>query len=234
MTKSRGILRRKRFWTEVEIRLLIANYADSRTEDIATVIGRDVNHVFAKATELGLRKTPAYLAQMHERLQEARRANGLKCGFKKGHVPANKGRRRPGWAAGRMRDTQFRPGIKGNRTMPIGAHRVIDGVVWRKVSELPNVAYTVNWRAVHRLVWEAAHGPVPAGHVLRFKPDMKTLDPTLISVDRLELITQRENMLRNTLHNLPKPLVQLIQLRGTLNRSINRKARRDAQQSDHQ
>jgi hypothetical protein len=33
-----------------------------------------------------------------------------------------------------------------------------------------------NWVAVHRLVWEQAHGPVPPGHIVVFRPGRHTTD----------------------------------------------------------
>ena len=66
-------------------------------------------------------------------------------------------------------------------------------------------------------------GGGPAG--LWFALLMKRRDHRLdVRLDNLECITRRENMARNTVHNLPKPLAETIQLLGALNRQIRRRA----------
>ncbi len=46
-----------------------------------------------------------------------------------------------------------------------------------------------------------------------------------ITLDRLECITRRENMARNTVHNLPKELARLVQLQGAVKRQINKRSK---------
>jgi hypothetical protein len=75
------------------------------------------------------------------------------------------------------------------------------------------------WRAVHLVEWEKVHGPLPAGHALAFKNGDKT-DRRL---DNLECITRAALMARNSVHNLPKPLKQAVQLLGALNRQIRKR-----------
>jgi hypothetical protein len=77
-------------------------------------------------------------------------------------------------------------------------------------------------------VWEAANGPLPAGHAIAFKNG----DKTDIRLENLECIARRELMARNTVHNLPKPLAQAIQLLGALNRQINTKEKQNDEKHD--
>jgi hypothetical protein len=229
MTQSRGIQRTHRFWTEVEVELLVRNYADSRTDDIATALDRPVHQVYAKAKRLGLAKSQAYLDSPAAcRLRRGEHV-GKAFQFSKGHVPANKGLHRPGYSIGRgrMRETQFKPGtragVAGSNWKPVGAYRTdSDGMLLVKVSDVVAATWTVNWRYVHKLVCEQANGPIPDGYVLRFRDGMKTADPELLTVDRLELLTHAENLARN---RLPPELQKLAQLRGVLTRVINRKAK---------
>ena len=94
--------------------------------------------------------------------------------------------------------------------MPIGSTRLVDGYVYVKVADVPNVPYTVNWLPLHILEWERVHGPLPAGHCLWFTDG----DRLHVDVANLELITRRELMARNTVHNLPAPLAEAVQLLG--------------------
>ena len=147
--------------------------------------------------------------------------------FPPGHVPANKGKRRPGWSPGRMAETQFKKGEMSGAAqrnyVPIGTERLSkDGYLERKVTDDHPVPAR-RWVAVHRIVWEAAIGPVPRGHKVAFLPGKRTAVPAEITLDRLELVSDAELMRRNSYHNnYPKEVAQLIQLKGALNRKINK------------
>lgn len=104
--------------------------------------------------------------------------------FKKGHVPANKGKKGlGGWAP-----TQFKKGHKPANYKPVGTERVnTDGYVEIKIAD-PRT-----WKGKHKIIWEAANGPVPPGHVLIFA-DGNKLNVTL---ENLLLITRRELAVMN-------------------------------------
>lgn len=234
---ARKFIRTK--WSRAEIVALKAAYADTTTQEIARRLSRTLSSVYREARILGLKKSAAYLAgpaACRLRRRENGRHPGQQYWFPKGHVPANKGLRRPGWSAGRMTETQFkkgRPAQAAHNYRPIGSEKVDRkrGVLMRKVTDDPSIFPVKRWRPVHVLVWEAKHGSIPAGHICVFKRDAKTLVRSEITVDRLEVVSLAENMLRNTIHHLPKPLVQVIMLRGALNRKIRNRSRRLEEQN---
>jgi hypothetical protein len=76
---------------------------------------------------------------------------------------------------------------------------------------------------VHELVWVRANGPVPPKHIVVFKPGMRSAVLEEITVDRVECISLAENMKRNTRHNLPPELNEVVQLRSVLTRQINKR-----------
>lgn len=128
-----------------------------------------------------------------------------------------------------MRETQFKAGQRGSRWQPIGSTRLVDGYQYTKVRDIRStkggrgfVPWTRNWKPTHILLWESLHGPVPARHAVAFKNGNRTD----IRPENLELVHRRALMARNTVHNLPKPLAQTVQLLGALRRKINRKAKR--------
>jgi hypothetical protein len=88
---------------------------------------------------------------------------------------------------------------------------------------------TRRWKAVHRLVWEAANGPIPAGHIVVFKPGTKTVAEAEITADKLECITRTENLRRNHPRNKSPELGRLVQLKGAITRQVNRIAREHAE-----
>lgn len=219
----------KRLWTSAEDAIMRRCYPDLPNTEIAALIRRTILAIYQRAEKLGLRKSAAYLASPHAcRLRRGDHV-GAPYRFTKGHVPANKGLRRPGWSRGRMTETQFqkgrRSGMAAQHHMAIGSTRLVDGYVYRKVSDVPNVPYTVNWKPEHHLVWVEARGPIPTGHALRFQNG----DRSDVRIDNLELISRRQLMARNTIHNLPKPLKDTVMLLGAVNRQIRRRTDRAEQ-----
>lgn len=222
-------------WTAPEDSLLRRRYPDEQAAVIARDLGMRVSQVHQRAAKLGLHKSQAFkVSDRSGRILRGRTdPKMVATQFPKGHVPANKGLRRPGWYRGRMRETQFkkgRPAWEARNYVPIGTEKVDTkrGVLVRKLSDDPTIFPVQRWRPVHVLVWEANHGPVPAGHIVRFRDGMKTLIASEITADKLELVTLAENMRRNTVHRWPKDLVRLVQLKGALNRKINRHGRKQA------
>lgn len=213
----------RRPWTGEEDARLRALYGNNDTIEVAERLGRTVSAVYGRVNVLGLEKDPGFISTTGRRHAESPKARAHR--FSKGHVPANKGLRRPGYAPGRMAETQFKKG-GATRWMPIGSERLVGGYRYTKVTDIRNVPWTRNWVATHILLWEKHHGPLNRKtHALRFKNG----DRTDVRLENLVLITRRENMLRNSLHNLPAPLPQTIQLLGALKRKIDRRTRNEEQ-----
>lgn len=231
MTKSRGIKKPRHVWTAGQTDTLRRRYADTVTADLAREFGVPVRAVYAQAFRMGLSKSAEFQASS----KSGRILRGGKLSiatqFKPGIVPANKGLRRPGYTAGNMAATQFRKGNRPHTWVPVGSHRVNgDGYLDRKMTD-DGPPYK-HWVGVHRLVWIEAHGPVPDGHAVVFRPGRKTTVLEEITLDALELVTRAELMRRNTVHNLPPELAKLVQLRGAVNRQINRRAKANEQHED--
>ena len=225
MTKSRGILPPRRAWSAEEDAVIRELYAVTRTVEIADRLQRKAGAVHQRARKLGVAKAREFIVALARQRTAAPGHGSHATRFPKGAEPWNKGFHYE--AGGRSAETRFKPGARPHTWKPVGSYRVnADGYLDQKVSD---TGYPPrDWRAVHRLVWEAANGPVPAGRVVVFKPGRHTTDPTLISLDAVECITRQELMQRNTVHNLPKPLAELVQLRGAINRQINKRAKESA------
>lgn len=221
MTKSRHILAPRRQWTPAEDAKLIAHYPHVTARVLATRLGVTGAAIYNRAGTLGLKKSAAFWASdKHTRIRRGQQdAAMIASRFPAGHVPANKGLRRPGWAPGRMRETQFKPGVRRGVAVklyqPIGSERTSkDGYRERKIND--DMPLQRRWRGVHLLTWEAVNGPVPRGHCLCFRDG----DKTHIDLDNLELITRAERMRRNTIHRYPPDLKKAIRLVGKLKRTI--------------
>ena len=211
---------KRRYWTERELEQVRGLYPQTSTAEVARRLGRTVTAVYGCATNLGLHKTERYMASPAAcRLRRGDNI-GARFRFAKGHVPANKGLRRPGFGPGRMKETQFKKGhFPANRDPEfyvLGALRVnADGYIDMRISFEHGA---LGWRALHTILWEDAHGPVPRGYALFFKDR----DKLNVDLENLELITRADLCRRNSIHNLPPKLKKAINMLGALKRRIRR------------
>lgn len=229
MTKSRHIHAPRIQWTLEQEQALRDRYPHERTDMIALAIGIPVARCYAKASALGLKKSTEFMASPASGRTNGRQGAGTR--FEKGHTTWNKGMK--GLDIG-GKATRFQPGIQPHNTKAVGDYRITkDGTLQRKIGTAKG-SNSQRWRGVHELVWIEANGPLPPKHICVFKPGMKTAELEQITADKVECISLAENMRRNTYHNYPKEIAQLIQLRGAVQRKINRRLKdeRDTNPND--
>ena len=203
-------------------------YPHHSTDHVAEVLGCSVMRVYQLATRLGVKKTDEYLASDQSgRVRKGTQHLSMRLSrFKPGHEPWNKGQAFE--AGGRAKETQFKPGQRPHTWKPIGTLRISGGQLERKTSEAKGANH-MRWTPVARLVWEAAHGPVPAGHLVVFKRGQKTTVLEEITVDRLECISRGENGRRNVAWNSHPETAPLVHLKGQIQRQVNRISKEDKQ-----
>ena len=210
-------------WTRKMDQQLRKFYPELQTPEVAKRIGASPLAVYQRAQKLRIRKSAAYIQR--KRADERKRLcrSGVAYRYPKGHTPMNKGIRRPGWFSGRMRETQFKKGQVSPNTMPMWSFRFVHGYLMLKTGKRHSPP-TDRWEYVHKLIWEQANGPLPDWRVARIW--WKDGDHSNNSLSNLELVTAAEHMARTTVHNLPAPLPQLIQLAGALKRKIRHKEKK--------
>lgn len=217
----------RRNWTETELTVLREHYSDSPTADLAAALGRPTYSVYSKAIGMGLRKSAEYLASPGSGRLDGQR--GASSRFVKGNASWNKGIKGSTGKHPNCRRTQFQKGRTAKEShnyVPIGSERISkDGYLERKVTDDPAIYPARRWVGVHRLVWEAANGPIPPAHVVAFLPGRRTADAALITLDALELVSQAEMARRNHPRNRSPELAKLVQLKGAITRQVNRIAR---------
>lgn len=228
--RARGLrLRRNAYgrqpWSEAERDILRRRYPDELSSKIAADLGRRVPKVYAQAKKLGLKKSAEFMASDEPWILRRDPSIGASGRFRKGIVPANKGVRRPGWCRGRMSETWFKKGQRNGAAarnwVPIGSTRInADGYLDRKIADTG--CPPRDWKGEHRIIWEAAHGPIPPGHFVVFRDR----DRRNVTLANLELITRAENMRRNTIHNLPPPVKDAIYGLIALKRTITTKTKK--------
>ena len=212
----------RRRWTQPEEQLLTQLYPGTPMPALIKVLQRTATQIHSKASQLGLRRSPEYLASEHAcRLRRGDNV-GAEHRFKPGHQSWNKGKQ--GWkAGGRSAETRFKPGNRPHTWVPIGTEQIRDGYLWRKVTDGHG---RHDWRLVHVMLWEQHNGPVPKGLILVFRDRNKQN----IQLDNLELITRAENCRRNSIHRYPPELQEVMRLQKKLERAIREHA--DEKQND--
>lgn len=214
----------RRTWTDAELAVLRAEYATTNTRTLAERLGRSEKSTYKAAHDLGLRKDPAYMSEVHGALA---RQVGAASRFRPGMAAWNKGTRyEPG---GRSVETRFKPGALNGAARhnyrPIGSLRITKGgILERKITDDHPVPAR-RWVSVARLLWIAAHGPVPEGHVIAFRRGMHTTVEHEITLDRLECITRAEHARRNSVHRHGPEIARLTQLKGAITRQVNKRRR---------
>lgn len=217
----------RREWTAEEQAYLSAHYANTPTKIIANHLGRSVRSVYRRADYMGLHKSPQFFQSAASGRLAAGHQVNTAGRFTRGLVPWNKGTKGTTGLHKNCRATQFKPGRppqEARNYKPIGSHRInVDGILERKVTDDTSICPARRWVPVQRLVWEAAHGPIPKGFNVIFRPGQKTTVLEEITLDRLECISRRENMQRNSSHTRMDPeMARLYQLKGAITRQVNR------------
>jgi hypothetical protein len=223
-----------RAWTDDELAMVRELYADVSTKEIAARIGRTATTIYQAAQRLGLRKSAVYLASPAACRLRRGSHPGVATQFKKGIVPHNKGVRRPGWSVGRMRETQFKKGDRLGAAQrnwkPIGTIRADhEGYLRIKVrehrpGEHTGFGNTSVWPLLSRHVWEKHRGPIPAGHAVIFKDG----DRSKCEIGNLELISRADLCRRNSIHNLPADLKEVIYLKGSIRATVTKRRKKAA------
>ncbi|MDR1456007.1 MAG: HNH endonuclease [Tannerella sp.] len=209
-----------RRFTDGDVEFVRTHFATMRSEDIARATGHPVCSVRSMANRLGLKKDAGFLAGIAR--EYAMRADHpmRRSWFKKGHVPANRGRKQVGWMSGAMIERsakgRFAAGHVPANYCPVGSERVnTDGYIEMKV-----YGGLRGWRAKHRVMWEQHNGPIPAGYNVQFRDGNRRN----CVIENLYVISRAEQMKdENSIYTrYPEDVRDLIHLKGVMKRQLNK------------
>lgn len=166
---------KKKWWTEADDDFLLNHLNELTDREIAQALGRSKASIRNRLTKLGITRPAEVRARMMQKTQ-----------FRKGHKSWNRGMK----GIHMSPQTEFKKGNKPATTKYNGA------ITIRNRNQTPYQYIRIsecNWMLLHRKVWEDANGPIPRGHVIRFK-NGDTLDARL---ENLECISRSEHAMRN-------------------------------------
>lgn len=210
----------KRWWTADEDEVLRELYADVPSKTLAQKLNRSLVSVYGRAKTLGLQKSATFHTSALSGRMKPGECRSPATQFQKGHVPKYISRN-----VSHIERWQFRPGQMPPTWVPVGTEIWRQGYLWRKVRDDQRGSRArFNWRQVHLLIWEAAHGAVPAKHCVTFK----NKDPRDLRLENLECVSKAEVRNRNSIHQLPEELRDLIRLKSRVTRRINDRMKKEA------
>lgn len=204
-------MKRKR-WTQQEADELERLYPTTMAKDLAERFGCSVRQIYNKTKKIGINKDIEFLYQYYRANYKGNPATQ----FKKGMTSWNKGTK--GVVIGGVQ-TQFKKGQKAHNIKPIGHRSYRDGYTVEKTAQ--------GFKFVHIMMWEAINGPVPKGMFVVFKDRNKAN----IALENIELIDRHEHMRRNTMHNLPEELREVLHIKKSITRKINQLEKNGTQQN---
>jgi hypothetical protein len=191
---------RRTVWTDERLERLRALYPTTTNEELAKIFETSERSISAAAHIYRMQKAEEHIAE-HRKGQ----FDGSRPVWNKGM----KGLLIPGSEKG-----FFKKGNLPHNTRHDGATTVREDNAGRPY-RFVRVSLR-NWVHESVLVWEAAHGKIDKNMVVRHK-NGDTLDNQL---DNLELITKAENMARNTIHQYPEELQNIIKTLSKFNKKL--------------
>ncbi len=219
--KNLKIKKDPEFWrpvifTDSEIQYIKENYANTRTDLIAIKLNKEIELIYRKAAQLCIKKSKEFLASPDSGIFIKGSTTGHEYRYPKGHIPANKGEKMSPELYKKCEPTMFKKGRLPHNTKS-------DGEISIRKSNNGSLYYHIRlslgkWQALHRFLWEKENGKIPNGFNIIFKDG----NNSNCKIENLELISNTELMQRNSIHNYPEDLQKLIQVKGALQRQINK------------
>jgi len=165
---------------------------------------------------------PLFLKQNNLSIPEAISKKRIAASrFKKGQTSYNKGLKIEQYMSPEgieeSKKTRFKKGH-----IPYNTKSGLGEVVSRKESSgriYKWYCYQIGkWVLLHHKIWEDANGLIPKGCLIVFKDK----DSTNVVLENLELISKKENMLRNSKHNFPEEIIPSMVLINQLQTKLNK------------
>ena len=199
------------------------NYLTMPVKTIASAIGKksDIT-VRTRLRQLGL--------VIPQEIIEQRKKDSR---FKKGQIPVNKGKKQSEYMSPeiieRTKATRFKKGQVSPNKLGIGSITIRSYGVNSKRGANYKIKFIkvgegkFDWIPLHIHNWLESGQEIPEGFVLAFK-DGNSLNSV---VENLHLISMKENMLRNSIHNYPEELKEIIMHKGYVKRQIKKNKKND-------
>lgn len=204
-------------WNHEAIERFTALFPMTSNKELAVIFNCKLCTIINKAYNLGLKKDEKHLAKMAETLLQS----GKNSQFKKGHISHNKGKKMEEFMSreqiDKVKASQFKKGIIPHNALSAGTmveREDKNGTIYTFIK----VEGKKTLELYQRYVWEQNFGPIPKGHIIRFK-NGNTKD---FSPENLLCVSKEENMKMNSIHQYPIELKNLMRTNGRLKNQIKK------------
>jgi len=200
---------------------VLLNFPHEKSRDVADAIGLKVSTVRHFAYKNGLKKSEIFNNSSMSGKLTSDTVRGLNFRFKKGHIPANKGKKLHEYmnpeTVEKVKKTCFKNGHLPKNTKEDGAISIRKDRAGRYYQFIR--LSLSKWVHLHVHLYREKYGNIPKGYVVAFK-DRNTMNCV---IENLELITRKELMARNQIHHYPEEIKQTIRTLSKLKKLINGK-----------
>jgi hypothetical protein len=205
--------------TSQQVQEIIRRYPDEKAADIAKDYGVSTRTVFKTASRYGVHKSEAFRnSPASGRIQKGQHLSSA-TQFKKGQEGLTKGKKMAAIIKNKQKLANWREKClwkKGHKPYNTGKN---GEVRWRKNPGYYFIRIEENhWEFYHRYVWVKHHGTIPAGYNIVFADG----NHKNCNIENLICLSNADLTKRNSIHNLPEEVKDLIYLRRELNRAINK------------
>lgn len=208
----------------VEDRYIRIYYPMGITSMMAARLNRKVASLHSRARMLGVRKKREVMVYIGRKLF-TKDHPGRKHLFKKGNVPANKGKKMSPEQYAKSAPTMFKKGIMPDNHKPLWSFGTRNNFRRKTAYLYVKIGEPNRWRPVHRLIWEECYGPVMKGFNIVFKDN----DSMNCQIGNLEMISDKDLMARNNIHvRYSEEVRNAIMLIGSLKRRISETEQKQA------
>jgi predicted transcriptional regulator len=205
--KAKKYIIEKKPLTAEEIEYVKKNIINNIIKQIADDLGRS-------STTIGHEvKKPEYREIIVKKKQDSY--------YKKGNISYNKGKKQSEYmsaeAIERCKKGQYKKGNQPHNTLPDYKEVIRKDKSGKEyvMIKLPGQKLQLK----QRYIYQTHIGIIPENHKVCFR-DRNTQN---FDLSNLELISNNDLMRKNSLHNYPKEITELIHLKGVLKRQINKK-----------
>jgi len=214
-----GTKRTRKIWSEEEIEYMKEHYPHIQSAKVAEALGRNLRSVYAYAKIMQIKKTAEFMKSPEAGGFQKGKTYGYEYRFQKGYSPPNKGKKQTEYMSPegieKTLATRFKKGQTPINTMKDG------DITFRKRKKRNTQGFFYRlakgkWIPLAQKIWMDNFGPIPKGGVIRLKDG----NPLNCEPENLELITQRENMLKNSISMYPAELIPIVKMNIKLKRQI--------------
>lgn len=200
--------------TDEKRRYILEHYADTPIDEIIRATGLKKASIYGTARKLGIRRSEEHIKETRRMLGKtlSQSPASIRTRFSKGSIPVNKGRAMSEETRRKVSRTFFKKGNTPHNACKVG-DMIVTSDGYAKIKIADN-----KWRFRSVLVWEAAHGAVPEGHIICHMDGDKLND----DLSNLRLLNKREHLLKNRFRDYPIELIEVWDLSLRLKQKLGK------------